>query len=319
MAALFPSIEPYKKHNIPVDQDHTLYVEESGNPNGIPVVFLHGGPGAASNENFRRIFDPKLYHIILFDQRGAGKSTPLGELKNNTTQHLVSDLEIIRQSVKIDKWVIFGESWGTALGLVYAETHPERVSYLILRGVLLARQQDIDWFYKPGGVNLIFPEAFEAFIKDLNDNEKKDVLLSYYQRFTNYDKKIQIEAAKSFIFYGKQCNTLLPMHLTKESIEIDVAALSGSRIEAYYYSKKFFLEQNFILKNIKKIEKIPSIIIHGRYDMCCVFNNAYLLNKALPQSKLQIISDAGHSVLESGYQNILSDVTNKVGKDLSPL
>lgn len=304
MASLFPSIEPYKVHNIPVDKDHTLYVEESGNPNGLSVVFLHGGPGSASNENFRRIFDPKLYHIVLFDQRGAGKSTPLGELKNNTTQNLVSDLEMIRQSLKIDKWVIFGDSWGTALALVYAETHPEKVSYLILRGVLLARQQDIDWFYKPGGVSLIFPEAFENFVENLNDHERGDPLLSYYKRLTNGDKKIQVDAARSFIYYGKQCSTLLPNQVAGESIEIDNATLSGSKIEACYYSNKFFLEQDFILNNIKKIEKIPSIIMHGRYDMCCVFNNAFLLNKALPLSKLKIIPDAGHSVLESGYLNI---------------
>lgn len=315
MQPLFPPIKPYATHRLDVDNgQHNLYIEECGNPAGKPVVFLHGGPGAGIDPDNRRFFDPALYRIVLFDQRGSGLSTPHASLENNTTQDLVSDIEGIRNHLGIAKWIVFGGSWGSTLALVYAETHPENVLGLILRGIFLCREQDIDWFYKEGGASRLFPDHWEAFANHLPENERSNILDNYYQRLINHDEVARMSAAKAWALWEGSCATLQPNpHVVDRFTNIHTA-VSLARIEAHYFVNKIFLEPNQILNDAHKLQDIPGVIVHGRYDVVCPIDNAFALNKVWPQSELQIIRDAGHSACELGIINALVAATNQFAR-----
>lgn len=314
MLVLYPCIKTYAVHQLAVDSLHTLYVEESGNPKGLPVLFLHGGPGAGTNSEHRRFFDPSLYRIILFDQRGAGHSTPHAELQNNTTQTLVSDIEAIRQHLNIDRFILFGGSWGSTLALVYAETYPKRVLSLILRGIFLCRQQDIDWFYKEGYASRIFPDAWDAFVNHLSKEEQENVLASYYKRLTGTDELARMAAARAWSLWEGTCSTLQPNpnvvnHFTEHHV-----AMSLARIETHFFMNDSFLTQDQILQNAHKLSEIPGILVHGRYDIVCPLENAYSLHKAWPKSRLEIIRDAGHSAYEPAITHALISATNETAR-----
>jgi len=317
MLVLFPHIKPYTIHQLSVDDIHTLHVEESGNPKGLPVLFIHGGPGAGCNEENRRFFDPNLYRIILFDQRGSGLSTPHAELKNNTTQALVSDMESIRTHLGISRWVLFGGSWGSTLALVYAETYPERVISMVLRGIFLCRDQDIEWFYQPGGASRLFPDAWEKFVNHLSPKEQNNILKSYYQHLTGADEVGCMSAAKTWAEWEGVCSTLQPNPHVINYFTNPHTAMSLARIETHYFMNNVFLEPNHIIKNAHKLANTPGIIVHGRYDVVCPLDNAYELNKAWPKSTLEIIRDAGHSALELGITHALVSATNQVVREHS--
>jgi proline iminopeptidase len=314
MLGLYPPIKPYAIHQLAVDEGHSLYVEECGNPSGLPVLFLHGGPGAGASNDHRRFFDPALYHIILFDQRGAGRSTPHGALEGNTTQALVADMEATRLHLHVDKWVLFGGSWGSTLALVYAETHPERVLSMVLRGIFLCRQQDIDWFYKAGGASRLFPDAWEAFEHHLPLAERKDVLNNYYRRLTGPDELCRMAAAKVWSQWEGVCSTLLPNTDVVNTITLPHTAMSLARIETHYFMNDSFLEPNQILKNAALLANIPGTIVHGRYDVVCPLDNAYALHQVWPNSRLEIIRDAGHSACEVSIIHALVLATNSIAK-----
>jgi len=313
MLVLYPCIKPYAIHQLAVDNLHTLYVEESGNPKGLPVLFLHGGPGAGSDPEQRRFFDPDRYRIILFDQRGCGRSTPHGELERNNTQALVSDLEAIREHFNIDRWLLFGGSWGSTLALIYAETYPKRVLSMILRGIFLCRSEDIDWFYTAGYAGRIFPDAWEAFVNYLPPEEQNTVLVSYYKRLTGEDELVRMAAAKAWSLWEGTCSTLQPNPSVVN--HFNHVAMSLARIETHYFINNIFLEPNQIIQNVHKLADIPGTIVHGRYDIVCPLENAYALNKAWPKSRLEIIRDAGHSAYEPGITHALISATNTTAQE----
>lgn len=312
---LFPQIEPYQHGMLAVDPIHTIYWEQSGNPEGIPVVFLHGGPGAGSTTAHRRFFDPSFYRIIILDQRGAGRSTPLGELRNNTTPHLISDLEQLREYLNIERWLVFGGSWGSTLALAYGEAHPERCLGFILRGIFLCRKKEIDWFLY--GLQIFFPEAWKKFVAPLAPDEQKNILAAYYQRLKNPDPAIHMPAARSWSTYEGTCSTLLPNPETVEYFSSDNVALGLARMEAHYFSHNIFLPENSILNNIQKLHPIPATIIQGRYDAVCPIISADELRHAWPQAEYIIIDDAGHSAWEPGILSALIKATEEFKKLIS--
>lgn len=312
MHALYPAIKPYAIHQLAVDDLHTLYVEESGNPQGIPVLFLHGGPGAGCDPEHRRFFDPNAYRIILFDQRGAGQSTPHSELAKNTTPLLVADMEVIRQQLGVERWVLFGGSWGSTLALVYAQAHPDRVLNMVLRGIFLCRTVDLDWFYKPGGASRVFPDAWEEFISHLPANEQNNILENYYHRLTGEDELAKMSAAKAWSQWEAVCATLQPSPHVVNYLTNPHVALSLSRIEAHYFMNNIFLTENQILENAQHLADIPGVIVHGRYDMVCPLDNAYALKKAWPRATLEIVRDAGHAASEPGMIHALVGATNTI-------
>jgi len=306
---LFPAIEPYEHGFIKLDNRHSMYWETAGNPNGIPVVFLHGGPGAGSTPNHRRFFDPSFYRIVILDQRGAGRSTPLGEIRDNTTPHLINDLELLRQHLNINKWLVFGGSWGSTLALAYGEAHPDRCLGFILRGIFLCRKSEIDWFLY--GLRNIYPEAWQALTAPLSQAERKDILASYYQRLIDPDPTIHIPAAKAWGTYEGSCSNLLPNPQTVDYFSGDVVALGLARLEAHYFSHNIFLPKNSLLENIHKLHDIPTTIVQGRYDVICPIVSADDLHHAWPQAEYHIIEDAGHSVWEPGIREKLIQTTEK--------
>lgn len=310
-----PPIEPYATYLLKVDAIHTLYVEECGNPKGLPLLYLHGGPGSGCSPDSRCYFNPNIYRIILFDQRGAGRSTPHAELRNNTTQDLVNDIEKIREHLKVERFVLFGGSWGSTLALVYAETYPERVISFILRGIFLARQQDIDWYCKPDGMARIFPESWQALVEHLLPEERNQVLNSYYKRLTSLDWETKSKAAQAFSLHEANCATLLPNKAVVNDYTAPETAVSIACIEAHYMVNHCFLKPNEILNNVQKIAHIPGIIVHGRYDMCCAVDNAVNLHQSWPSSTLHIIPDAGHSSKEPGIFKALVEAVDLVGKN----
>lgn len=302
-AELYPEIEPYGQGRLPLDEIHTMYWEESGNPAGIPVVFLHGGPGAGSTPAHRRFFDPAYYRIVIYDQRGAGRSTPLGETRANTTPHLISDLELLRQHLEIDRWLVFGGSWGSTLAIAYGEAHPERCLGFILRGIFLCRKQEIDWFLY--GLRNLFPEAWHVLAAPLSTEERDDILAAYYQRLMNPDPAIHLPAARTWSTYEGSCSTLLPNPATVSYFASDTVALGLARMEAHYFSHNIFLPENALLKNVHKLHSIPATIVQGRYDAVCPIVSADDLHQAWPQAEYIIIDDAGHSAWEPGIQSAL--------------
>lgn len=306
---LYPEIQPNRHGMLPLDSIHTMYWEESGNPGGVPVVFLHGGPGAGSTPNHRRFFDPAYYRIIVYDQRGAGRSTPLGEIQNNTTPLLIGDLETLRQHLNINQWFVFGGSWGSTLALAYGETHPERCLGLALRGIFLCRKPEIDWFLY--GLRNLFPEAWREFTAPLSIEEKKDILSAYHQRLMHSDPAVHMPAARRWSTYEGSCSTLLPNPATVNYFASDTVALGLARLEAHYFSNDIFLPENSLLDNVHKLHSIPTVIVQGRYDAVCPIVSADDLHHAWSQAEYIVIDDAGHSVWEPGIQAALVNAMDR--------
>ena len=315
MQVLFPEIKPYKRQQLKVSDIHELYVDEAGNPDGIAVLFVHGGPGAGCDSSSRRFYDPEVYRIITFDQRGCGRSTPHGGLDENTTQDLVADMETIREHLKVEQWVLFGGSWGSTLSLLYAQQFPGRVSALILRGIFLGRQSDLDWFYKDGA-NRIFPDYWDEFMKAVPEAERSDLITAYYSRLTGEDELARMAAAKSWSAWEGNCSKLHPSAEVMAKITKPHNALALSRIETHYFINKCFIDENQILKNMGIITDIPGLIIHGRYDIVCPLNNAMDLHHLWNNAELHIVRDAGHSASEPGNVNALIRATQEIAKKL---
>jgi proline iminopeptidase len=295
---LFAEAAPNKSGMLELDGLHRMYWEESGNPKGAPVVFLHGGPGAGATAGHRRFFDPAFYRIVIFDQRGAGRSEPLGELRDNTTPHLIADLEKLRVHLGIERWLVFGGSWGSTLALAYAEHHPERCSGLILRGIFLCRKSEIDWFLYD--LKNVFPERWRELAEFLRPDERSDILSAYYRRLIDPDPAVHMPAARTWSTYEGACSTLLPSAETVAHFGDDVVALGLARIEAHYFKHDIFLPENFLLDNVSRIRDIPAVIVQGRYDMVCPIVSADDLHRLWPEAEYIVIPDAGHSVWEPG-------------------
>jgi proline iminopeptidase len=315
MQILYPEIKPYETHWLKVDKLHKLYIEECGDKAGIPVVFLHGGPGGGIDPDHRRYFDPEKYRIVLFDQRGSGRSEPHAELQDNTTQHLLGDLEAIREYLDIEQWMVFGGSWGSTYALLYAEAFPKRVSAMILRGIFLARDQDYRWLYEEGASH-VYPDFWEDFCSHVKPEEQDDLVSAYYSRLTGTDEIARMAAAKAWSIWEARLATLHPNHKLIEHFTDPRTAMSLAKIEAHYFKHKCFIEDNQILDNIEQIQDIPGIIVHGRYDMVCTLDNAYTLNKAWPISELHIIREAGHSAGEAGNIDALVRATRSMANRL---
>ena len=313
MQQLFPFVEPYKVHRLSVSDGHDLYVEECGRADGLPVIFVHGGPGAACERYHRQFFNPEIYRIVLFDQRGCGQSTPHASLQGNTTQALVSDMENIRAVLGIDRWVVFGGSWGSTLGLVYAETHPEKVLGLILRGIFLCRSRDIQWFYQDGA-SCLLPDQWQDFIQPIPESERGDMVSAYYRRLIGDDEIAMMSAAKAWSLWEGRASTLFPKAAVVDHFGNPKTALSLARIECHYFMNDSFLQPNQILANVSRLNGIPGIIIHGRYDVVCPLEQAWLLHQAWPQSRLEIIQDAGHSATEPGIVDALVTATEQFAR-----
>jgi len=327
---LYPAIKPNHSFYLDVDDIHQLYVEESGAANGIPVLFIHGGPGAGCSDQDRRFFDPEKYRIILFDQRGAGLSKPHAELRNNTTQHLIDDIEKIREHLGVEKWVLFGGSWGSTLALLYAQAFPERVLGMVLRGIFLCRPVDLQWFYQEGASH-IFPDYWEKFIAPVYqdhlhfNHDKKAVsearqdkaspinhISAYYRLLTSNNELEKMQAAKQWSLWEARCATLRPNPQITEAFSQPRLALALARIEAHYFVNHAFIRDNQIASSCEALADIPSIIIHGRYDMVCPLDNAFTLQQNWPKAQLRIIRDAGHSSKEPGISDALVKATDEM-------
>ena len=312
MLDLFPHIEPYEYGLLEVDNIHKIYWEKSGNKKGIPVLVLHGGPGAGGNIYLRRFFDPKYYNIIIFDQRGAGRSMPSACIDNNTTQDLILDIEKLRIFFKIKRWIVFGGSWGSSLSLAYSQDYPDNVLSIVLRGIFLCRKKEVTWFLH--GIKNIFPEYWNRFNAFLPQGERQELLLSYYKRLINTDPKINGEAAVSWTRYEANCSTLLPNASVSEEFTNIQMALSLARIEAHYFMNNLFLEEGQLLKNINNIINIKGYIVQGRYDVICPPESAYDLANVWPNATLKIIEKAGHSSLEDPIQKALLETMDIIKK-----
>lgn len=307
---LYPPIEPFQSEMLPLDATHTMYVEQSGNPAGLPVVFLHGGPGAGASATHRQFFDPAFFRIVIFDQRGAGRSLPLGELRDNTTPQLIADMEMLRKRLGIERWMVFGGSWGSTLALAYAEHHPERTMALILRGIFLCRRAEIDWFLY--GLKNIFPEAWRRFAGHLPEHQHGDLLKCYYALLSNPDPAIHMPAARIWSIYEGSCSTLLPNEAVVANFSSDRVALGLARIEAHYFMNDIFLPENFLMDHIGRIRHIPTTIVQGRYDVVCPIVSADDLVRAFPEASYHIINDAGHSAFETGTRAKLIETMERL-------
>jgi proline iminopeptidase len=311
MRTMYPEIEPYRTHRIAVDSRHTLYVEECGNPEGLPVVFLHGGPGAGLAPYHRRFFDPQRYRIVLFDQRGAGRSTPFADLTDNTTWHLVSDIEAIREQMAIERWVVFGGSWGSTLALAYAQTHPERVLGLVLRGIFLCRPEEVRWYYEEGGASWILPEKWRRYAAAIPEEERSHMLEAYWKRLTSDDENVRLRAAKTWGAWEGAGITLEESPETEASFAAPEVALSLARIEAYYFRQHAFLEPGQLLREVEKLRHIPTTIVHGRYDIICPVKNAFDLAAVWPEADFRVVL-AGHAASEPAIVDVLVQATDRL-------
>jgi len=317
MTDFYPEIKPYVQHSLTVEPPHVLHVEECGNPRGLPVLVVHGGPGAGSEPWQRRFFDPEIYRIILFDQRGCGRSSPHAELAGNTTQALVADMEAIREHLEIERWALLGGSWGSTLSLVYAETHPQRVLGLILRGIFLCRPSEIQWFYQDGA-SRIYPDYWEHYVAPIPPAERGDLLQAYHRRLTGGDEVARMAAAKAWSRWEAQAATLLPNERLLLHFDDPFTALSLARIENHYFVNDAFLEPDQILRHAGRLADIPGYIVHGRYDMVCPLENAYQLHKVWPQAQFRIVPDAGHAALETGIRSALLEASRELAQQLQP-
>lgn len=304
---LFPPIEPYATGMLALDARHRMYWEQSGNPDGMPVVFLHGGPGAGAAAQHRRFFDPGHYRIIVLDQRGAGRSEPHGELRDNTTPHLIADLERLRAHLGVERWLVFGGSWGSTLALAYGQAHPERCLGFVLRGIFLCRRQEVEWFLY--GMRMIFPEAWRAFTSLIPVAEHGDLLTAYHRRLTDPDPAVHMPAARAWSRYEGACATLLPSPETIAAFSDDRMALGLSRIEAHYFINDIFLPQDALLQGLGRIRHLPCTIVQGRYDIVCPIVTADLLAQSWPEAEYHIVPDAGHNANEPGIRDALVRAT----------
>lgn len=297
---LFPPVDPFQSGRMRVSDIHTLYWEQSGNPSGAPVLFLHGGPGAGASPTHRRFFDPTHFRIVILDQRGAGRSTPLGELRENDIPHLIADIERLRRHLGIERWIVFGGSWGSTLALAYAQTHPDRVAGLVLRGIFLMRRQEIDWFLY--GMRTIFPEAWASFAGYIPETERDDLLEAYWQRLTSADQQVRMHAARVWSMYEGACSTLLPSPELISASGEDNHALGLARIEAHYFRNNRLDPEDKLLRDVQKIRHIPAVIVQGRYDIVCPIQTADELHRAWPEADYVVVPDAGHSAMEPGIR-----------------
>jgi proline iminopeptidase len=308
---LFPNIEPFNTFHLPVSDLHTIYVEESGNKNGKPVIFLHGGPGGGVDPKYRRYFNPDKWRIIMFDQRGCGKSTPFAELKENTTWDLVDDIEKIRKHLSIDRWVVYGGSWGSTLSLAYSQTYPDSCKALILRGIFLVRKKEIHWFYQEGA-SKIFPDDWQSFIAPIPIEKRDNLLEAYYNLLIGKDSSKKIEAAKAWSTWEGSTVRLIQDKDFIGDFSDEKFAEAFARIESHYFmNNAWFNSDNHLIENVDKIRHIPAVIIHGRYDVICPVENAWELHQAWPESELHIIPDAGHSIFEEGIKDKILEYTEK--------
>lgn len=309
--ALYPPIEPYRKGHLSVSGGHDLYFEECGNRHGKPVLIVHGGPGGGSNPTMRRLHDPSRYRIILLDQRGCGRSQPHASLYENTTWHLIDDMEKLREALAITRWQLLGGSWGSTLALAYAQMHPERVEELVLRGIFLLRKSELDWFYQDGA-NWVFPEAYEAFQRPIPATERGDIIAAYYRRLSHDDARVQLQAARAWSIWEA---STLALHPDPDRIRLfgaDTYALAFARIEChYFYNRGFFSRDGQLLEGVQRIRHIPCTIVHGRYDMVTPLRNAHDLKTAWPEAELRVVADAGHAMTEPGIVHELIAATRR--------
>ncbi|HEU4596765.1 MAG TPA: prolyl aminopeptidase [Pyrinomonadaceae bacterium] len=314
MRTLYPPIEPYDRGMLPVSPVHTIYYEQCGNPEGTPAVFLHGGPGGGIVPDYRRFFDPEAYRIVLFDQRGSGDSTPHASIEENTTWHLVSDIERLREHLGVERWLVFGGSWGSTLSLAYAQAHPERVSALVLRGIFLCRPKEIRWFYQEGA-SWIFPDVWEEYLKVIPEEERGDMVSAYYRRLTSDDEQVRLEAARAWsVWEGSTSKLYFDYSLIERFAEPEFA-LAFARIECHYFMNNAFFEtDNYLIENVGKIRHIPAVIAQGRYDVVCPMQSAWELHRAWPEAVLRVVADAGHSATEPGTVDVLVEATDKFKK-----
>ena len=308
---IFPALEPREQGILKVSSLHSVYWERSGNLAGSPVLIIHGGPGGGSSPLYRRYFNPKIFNIIQFDQRGCGRSTPRSELAENTTHHLIEDIEKLRKFLKIESWNVFGGSWGSTLSLIYAIQYPEKVLSLTLRGIFLCRTKELSWFYQKGASE-VFPEEFDLYQSVIPENERGDLINAYYKRLTSEDMFERAKAAYAWTRWEMSTSYLIPKELSIKKAANDNFSDSFARIECHYFINNIFLEENYILKNIAKIKNIPVSIVQGRYDIVCPMRSAWDLKKSLPSSKLYVIDKAGHSMKEIGITNKLIELTNQL-------
>ena len=306
---LFPDIESHASGRLALDDRHVMYWESSGNPAGVPVLFLHGGPGAGASPAHRRFFDPDHYRIVIFDQRGAGRSEPLGDVVDNTTPHLVADIETLREHLGIDRWFVFGGSWGSTLALAYGIAHPDRCLGFVLRGIFLCRESEIDWFLY--GIRSVFPDAWQRFASYVPADERGDLLTAFRRRLDDPDPAVHMPAARRWSLYEGSCSTLLPNAASIEHFGDDVVALGLARIEAHYFAHDSFLPEGGLLAHIDRIRHLPCVIVQGRYDMVCPAVSAFDLAAAWPEAELHVVSDAGHSAWEPGIRAQLIAATER--------
>ena len=311
MLLLYPEIKAYASHRLPVGSPHEIYLEESGDPKGIPVLFVHGGPGAGCDPRNRCFFDPERYRIILFDQRGAGQSTPHAELSQNDTQSLIDDIERIRVHLDIERWILFGGSWGSTLSLLYTQQQPERVMALILRGIFLARADDVSWLFQAGASRL-FPDYWEDYVRPVAASQRGDLVAAYYQLLTGNNEVARMAAAKAWAGWEARCATLRPNLEVVEHFVDPHIALALARIEAHYFVNQSFIRENQIIEDVVKLEGIPGIIVHGRYDTICPLDNAFELHRHWKESELHIVRDAGHAASEPGITDALIRATRRM-------
>jgi proline iminopeptidase len=304
---LFPAITPYSTGFLDVSPSHSLYWEQSGNPDGVPVLLLHGGPGAGATPTHRRFFDPEHYRIIIFDQRGAGRSQPLGDIKHNTLAYILEDMEKLRLRLQIDSWHVFGGSWGSTLAMKYAQKHPERCKSMILRGIFTLSQEEVDWFLY--GIKNIFPEAWEQFVSFIPETERNDILRAYVQRLNSEDKTMAEQAGIRWALYESACSNLLPNFATITTQEQKDQALAISRIEAHYFLNQVIDEADAIIHHIDKIRHIPAIIIQGRYDVICPIITANHLHQHWPEADYIVVQEGGHSALDPAIRSRLIEAT----------
>jgi proline iminopeptidase len=313
LRSLYPDVEPYRTGRLAVSDIHELYFEESGNPNGKPVVFLHGGPGGGTEPKHRRYFDPSAYRIVLFDQRGCGRSTPFASLEENTTWHLVEDMEKLRKHLEIERWQVFGGSWGSTLALAYAETHPDRVTELVLRGIFLLRREEIRWFYQEGA-SWLFPDAWEEYLTHIPEAERHDLLRAYYARLTSPDPAVQRAAAKVWSVWEGRTSCLIPNPELIARTASDEFSLAFARIESHYFVHEGWLTNGRELlapANVEKIRKVPGVIVQGRYDVVCPAKSAWDLHRAWPEADFRLVPDAGHAASEPGIVHELVSATDR--------
>ncbi|HET6401024.1 MAG TPA: prolyl aminopeptidase [Candidatus Kapabacteria bacterium] len=310
MREFYPPIEPYNQGHLQVSDLHSIYFEESGNPKGQPAIFVHGGPGGGTEEKHRQYFDPKHYRIILFDQRGCGKSTPHAELRENTTWDLVSDMERIREHLGIERWLVFGGSWGSTLSIAYAETHPDRVTHLVLRGIFLLRKWEIDWLYQRGA-DAIFPDKWEHYIAPIPPQEREDILLAYHRRLTSEDRVVQRDAAIAWSSWeGSTSKLYIDPAMVEHYTEGDFA-IAFARIENHYFVNNGFMEEGQLLREINRIRHIPTVIVQGRYDIVCPMRSAWDLHRVFPEAELLVSPASGHSAFEPENRSSLIEWTDR--------